>query len=38
LSYDENDGMFDHVTPPIPPAGTGGVPVQDLEHRRKFYA
>jgi phospholipase C len=22
LSYDENDGMFDHVVPPTPPAGT----------------
>ncbi len=22
LSYDENDGFFDHVIPPIPPAGT----------------
>ncbi len=22
LSYDENDGMFDHVMPPTPPAGT----------------
>jgi phospholipase C len=22
LSYDENDGLFDHVRPPIPPAGT----------------
>lgn len=22
LSYDENDGMFDHVVPPLPPAGT----------------
>lgn len=22
LSYDENDGFFDHVVPPIPPAGT----------------
>ena len=22
LSYDENDGLFDHVVPPIPPAGT----------------
>jgi phospholipase C len=22
LDYDENDGFFDHVTPPIPPAGT----------------
>ena len=24
LTYDENDGMFDHVPPPVPPAGTGG--------------
>ncbi|GHH81224.1 putative non-hemolytic phospholipase C [Streptomyces sulfonofaciens] len=24
LSYDENDGMFDHVVPPTPPAGTAG--------------
>ncbi|WP_236790222.1 alkaline phosphatase family protein [Amycolatopsis sp. GM8] len=24
LSYDENDGLFDHVVPPIPPAGTPG--------------
>jgi phospholipase C len=22
LTYDENDGMFDHVVPPTPPAGT----------------
>jgi phospholipase C len=22
LNYDENDGLFDHVVPPIPPAGT----------------
>lgn len=22
LSYDENDGLFDHVIPPLPPAGT----------------
>jgi phospholipase C len=22
--YDENDGFFDHVTPPTPPAGTAG--------------
>jgi phospholipase C len=22
LDYDENDGYFDHVTPPLPPAGT----------------
>ncbi len=24
LSYDENDGLFDHVPPPLPPAGTAG--------------
>src|SRR6185437_15346134 len=24
LSYDENDGFFDHVPPPVPPAGTAG--------------
>jgi phospholipase C len=24
LIYDENDGFFDHVTPPTPPAGTAG--------------
>jgi phospholipase C len=24
LNYDENDGMFDHVVPPTPPAGTAG--------------
>lgn len=22
LDYDENDGLFDHVAPPVPPAGT----------------
>ncbi len=22
LNYDENDGLFDHVAPPVPPAGT----------------
>ncbi len=32
LNYDENDGLFDHVPPPVPPAGTphefvGGLPV-----------
>ncbi|MBV8605681.1 MAG: hypothetical protein JO224_13420 [Pelomonas sp.] len=31
LNYDENDGLFDHVAPPVPPAGTphefvGGLP------------
>ncbi|MBF6052189.1 phospholipase C [Streptomyces eurocidicus] len=24
LTYDENDGFFDHVPPPVPPAGTPG--------------
>ena len=24
VSYDENDGFFDHVSPPTPPAGTPG--------------
>ncbi|WP_329243479.1 phospholipase C, phosphocholine-specific [Streptomyces sp. NBC_01478] len=24
LNYDENDGYFDHVPPPVPPAGTDG--------------
>lgn len=32
LGYDENDGLFDHVPPPVPPAGTpgefvGGLPI-----------
>ncbi len=32
LNYDENDGMFDHVPPPLPPSGTshefvGRVPI-----------
>ena len=32
LAYDENDGLFDHVPPPVPPPGTarefvGGVPI-----------
>jgi phospholipase C len=32
LTYDENDGLFDHVPPPTPPAGTaaefvGGLPI-----------
>ena len=32
LAYDENDGLFDHVPPPVPPAGTaaefvGGEPI-----------
>lgn len=24
LNYDENDGLFDHVPPPVPPDGTAG--------------
>jgi phospholipase C len=24
LTYDENDGFFDHVAPPVPPPGTAG--------------
>ena len=24
LNYDENDGLFDHVPPPVPPSGTAG--------------
>ena len=24
VNYDENDGLFDHVVPPLPPAGTPG--------------
>ncbi|KJY43300.1 phospholipase C [Streptomyces sp. NRRL B-1568] len=32
LNFDENDGFFDHVAPPVPPAGTpdefvGGAPI-----------
>ncbi|MEE4546837.1 phospholipase C, phosphocholine-specific [Streptomyces sp. V4-01] len=32
LNFDENDGFFDHVVPPVPPAGTadefvGGAPI-----------
>ncbi len=32
LNYDENDGLFDHVVPPLPPTGTtdefvGGLPI-----------
>ena len=30
LTYDENDGMFDHVPPPVPPAGTAGEFVDGL--------
>ncbi len=30
LNYDENDGLFDHVPPPVPPPGTAGEFVEDL--------
>jgi phospholipase C len=30
LNYDENDGLFDHVAPPVPPAGTPLEYVNDL--------
>lgn len=30
LNYDENDGIFDHVAPPVPPAGTPGEFVHGL--------
>ena len=30
LCYDENDGIFDHVAPPVPPAGTAGEFVHGL--------
>jgi phospholipase C len=30
LNYDENDGIFDHVAPPVPPAGTPHEFVQGL--------
>jgi phospholipase C len=30
LDYDENDGIFDHVAPPVPPPGTPKEFVKDL--------
>jgi phospholipase C len=30
LNYDENDGIFDHVAPPVPPPGTPKEFVKDL--------
>ena len=30
LNYDENDGIFDHVAPPVPPPGTPGEFVEGL--------
>jgi phospholipase C len=30
INYDENDGLFDHVPPPVPPPGTPGEFVRRL--------
>ncbi len=30
LDYDENDGLFDHVAPPVPPPGTEGEFIQGM--------
>lgn len=30
LNYDENDGLFDHVAPPVPPPGTPGEFIEGL--------
>ncbi len=30
LNYDENDGIFDHVAPPVPPPGTSNEFVKEL--------
>ncbi|HEX3797914.1 MAG TPA: alkaline phosphatase family protein [Verrucomicrobiae bacterium] len=30
LNYDENDGIFDHVAPPVPPEGTAGEFIKGL--------
>ncbi len=30
MNYDENDGIFDHVAPPVPPPGTPGEFVHGL--------
>ncbi|MBV8085946.1 MAG: DUF756 domain-containing protein, partial [Chloroflexi bacterium] len=32
LNYDENDGFFDHVPPPVPPAGTAGEFITESGH------
>ena len=36
LNYDENDGLFDHVPPPTPPAGTAGEFVAGRADRRRL--
>ena len=35
LNYDENDGLFDHVPPPVPPPGTPDEFVGGPAHRRR---
>jgi phospholipase C len=36
LDYDENDGLYDHVAPPTPPAGTAGEFVQGVQDGNSF--
>ncbi len=36
LNYDENDGIFDHVAPPVPPPGTPKEFVKGLPDRRRL--
>ena len=36
LNYDENDGIFDHVAPPAPPAGTPREFVERAADRRRI--
>lgn len=35
VTYDENDGYFDHVPPPVPPASTNGV--SNVSTANEFY-
>ena len=36
LNYDENDGIFDHVAPPVPPPGTPREFVKRPADRRRI--
>src|SRR6202012_145948 len=36
INYDENDGIFDHVAPPVPPPETPGEFINDLPLGRGF--
>ena len=38
LNYDENDGLFDHVVPPTPPAGTPHEFIDGRAHRGRDSA